>query len=96
MTVPESGDSTKTQACDVALVRIGTSNARCIARSNPKEAAANADAAVSRVCARLCRHVMSLASVESRSYDPMLLSWRAPVFAHRQRAHRPGQDPKVI
>jgi len=37
MSVPESGDSIKTQTCDVALVRIGTPNARCVAASNPKE-----------------------------------------------------------
>jgi hypothetical protein len=34
MTVPESGDSTKMQTCEVALVAIGTSNARCIATPN--------------------------------------------------------------
>lgn len=39
MSVPESGDSTKTQTCDVALVRIGTPNARCIATLNPKQGA---------------------------------------------------------
>jgi hypothetical protein len=34
--VPESRDSSKTQACDIALVRIGTPDARCVATSDPK------------------------------------------------------------